>query len=252
MTDEQRHSTLDEVEQELLKRERRAMRRTAFLIVIPAVLAFALIAVAGVRLTRAYSEQAKILDNREKALHDLGATADLLRADNASLRATAQQCDSKFQEQTALLTTLQQDVVAQKRPDVATLKAVDRAVRESPAIQQSIATTIRKSSERRVARVYLQIADEGQREAARGVQDYLLAQGYNAPGIQKVGRKAPKSETQVRYFDPADHPAAARIAELLQSKYGIRATPAHIRINKELPGQLEIWFTQGAFSDVQP
>jgi hypothetical protein len=250
MTDGQQQRGFDT--EQFLARERRVMRRTALLIVIPAILALALIAVAGVRLTRAYAEQKTLAESRAGAIADLGKTVDRLQTDNAALRATVQQCDTKFREQTRLLTELQHNVVSRKTTDVATLRAVDRAVRESPGIQQSIASTIRNSSERRVARVYLQIADEAQRQPARGVQDYLLSQGYNAPGIEKVGRNAPHDFTQVRYFDPEDAKAAARVAELLQSKYGILAKPSHIRINRELPGQLEIWFTPAVFKDSGP
>lgn len=130
------------------------------------------------------------------------------------------------------------------------------AARKRPAApmapEASAAANSPAAPDRRAAPVYLQIADERQRPAARGVQAFLRSQGYNAPGIERVGQKAPKDVTQVRYFDPADVMAAEGVAALLQSRYGIAATPAHISIDQALPGQLEVWFTPGAFNGTRP
>lgn len=252
MTDGQNPLSLEELTRALTARERRIKRRTAFLLFVPAILALALIALVGVRLMRAYAEQKALAESRAHALAWLGKTVDHLQNDNAQLRATIQQCDTKFREQTTLLAELQKNAVSRKTPDPATLKAVALAVNESSGVQQSIAKTVRKSAERRVTRVYLQIADEGQRGPARSVQDYLLSQGYNAPGIEKVGRKAPSDITQVRYFDPGDKNAALGVVGLLQSKFGIPSKVSPTKNDQPLSGQLEIWFTPDALKDLSP
>jgi hypothetical protein len=243
MTDGQHIPSTEELALAYMARERRVKRRTAFLIIVPAILGLALIALA-------YAKQMTLIEKRERSIADLSKTVDRLQNDNAALRATIQECDTKFQGQTRLLSELQRNAVARRTPDLATLRAVDLAVRESPGVQQSIAKTVRESSERRVSRIYLQIADEGQRDPARSVQDYLLSQGYNAPGIEKVGLKAPTDVTQVRYFVPADKNAAVRVVELLQSKYSIRAKSSNTRIRNPVPGQLEIWFTPDALKNL--
>src|SRR5262249_47403655 len=64
-------------------------------------------------------------------------------------------------------------------------------------------------------RAFIQIADESQKKKAEQLQASLAAQGFNVPGIQNVGSRAPKS-AEIRYFHPEDGDAAKQLFETVK------------------------------------
>ncbi len=93
--------------------------------------------------------------------------------------------------------------------------------------------------------VYIQISDEAERPDAVRLQQALAAQGYAAPGVQRVATSP--SEAQLRYYhddqtstDQANT-AAAQIAAILHTpKPQVLVVPGHY---SNLPyGIVEYWF----------
>jgi hypothetical protein len=100
------------------------------------------------------------------------------------------------------------------------------------------------------ARVYIQIASEGQRPAARSLQARLRSENYLAPGIENVGSKAaiPK-EIEVRYYRDEEKDEAVRIINLLKNfnpGLPVKSTPQKIPGNGKgtRPRHYEIWFSR--------
>ena len=65
-------------------------------------------------------------------------------------------------------------------------------------------------------RVYIQIPDNEHRDVADQAQSILRDAGYLAPGIERVGTKAP-SVTELRYFLPAEQSLADTISGQLKA-----------------------------------
>jgi len=91
--------------------------------------------------------------------------------------------------------------------------------------------------------VYIQIANENQREKARAIQSDLIRNGFSAPGIENVGDDVgAKPEipniTEIRYFRDEDQAQVEKIQSILRSN-GItdfRAVETSGAIK-----QIEIW-----------
>jgi hypothetical protein len=96
-------------------------------------------------------------------------------------------------------------------------------------------------------RVYVQIPDNAQRDIAAKAQSILRDAGYLAPGIERVGTKAP-AVTELRYFLPAEQSLADTISGQLKAA-GIDAPSrfvsgfenANIRQH-----HFELWFAKPA------
>ena len=92
-------------------------------------------------------------------------------------------------------------------------------------------------------RVYIQIANEKQREKAGAIQEILKQSGFTVPGIENItGKAIPPGNTNVRYFSDQDQPTAMKIAEILKSNGIEKAYASRISGLKANPGTLEIWF----------
>jgi hypothetical protein len=92
-------------------------------------------------------------------------------------------------------------------------------------------------------RVYIHIADTGQREIAEKAQQAVRDAGQLAPGIENVGSRAP-SRTQLRYFLADEGELAAEIEEELAAA-GVDAPPVLIKgfENANIrPHHFELWF----------
>lgn len=101
--------------------------------------------------------------------------------------------------------------------------------------------------------VYIQIADESQRDGAAKLQRGLNAQPpFRAPGIEKVGAASSPSHAEVRYFYDDDRTAAAALTKSLNDgadKCGLPAAEARVRQFPQFQGRvahgvLEIWYPQ--------
>lgn len=95
-------------------------------------------------------------------------------------------------------------------------------------------------------RVYIHIASEVQRYAAKAILDYLRDAGYDARGIQYVGSWAniPK-QNQVRYVFTEDRSQAERLAQDIQMRtsVGLKVTIEQVKAyQNNSPRHLELWF----------
>jgi len=70
--------------------------------------------------------------------------------------------------------------------------------------------------------VYIQIADEIQREKAKKVQSELRQNGFSAPGIENIKGKATiPSNMEIRYFSDEEKNQAEKIGDVLKNTIGI-------------------------------
>lgn len=91
--------------------------------------------------------------------------------------------------------------------------------------------------------VYVQIAEERQRTAAKQIIQKINGGDFRFPGIELVERRIGK--TQVRYFHKEDETKAQNLAEQLKSA---KIEAATIFTNLKAPDNLlEIWFANDAF-----
>ncbi len=100
--------------------------------------------------------------------------------------------------------------------------------------------------------VYLQIADESDRDAARQRVAALTRNGFSVPGIERVA-KSP-SGVELRYFRRQDADIAALAAKVLADT-GVRAPQTRLLTSYEnrkdvRPCLVEAWFGAGAFDAV--
>jgi hypothetical protein len=97
------------------------------------------------------------------------------------------------------------------------------------------------------ARVFVHIASEVQLAKVKDIVLALQDRGFVVPGVENVSGKAelPKN-TNVRYFNAEDKPAAEAIAELLREKGVAGAYASNVTRYKVKPGSLEVWFSAEA------
>jgi hypothetical protein len=92
-------------------------------------------------------------------------------------------------------------------------------------------------------RVYMHIADEGQRAQAQRCANSLNTKGYPVQGIERVPR-VPEIST-VRYFRPADKASADAVTRILAACLSPDPQSRFIRgFDNVPPGQLEVWISQ--------
>ena len=95
--------------------------------------------------------------------------------------------------------------------------------------------------------VYIQIADEDQRKRGNDLRANLNGGGFNAPGVENVGRKGlyiPGS-TEVRYYGEDDLAGALRlITELKAMNLGLKIKDDPVKVKKGKVGTYEIWFSR--------
>lgn len=103
-------------------------------------------------------------------------------------------------------------------------------------------------------RVYLQSVRGQPDDMARTVQALLQKNGYSVPGIELVAPEKAPSQTQVRFFNSADAPAANAIAGLLKPIVQNSVYPsATANPNGVVPaGQFEVWLAPRATASQQP
>lgn len=94
-------------------------------------------------------------------------------------------------------------------------------------------------------RVYLQIADELDRAAARAVQQQLAAERLLVPGIELVGRKRSPRETDLRYCPDKLGPGVLDGVEALLLEAGVKARRAPLAdkaCSAVRWNHFEVWF----------
>lgn len=140
--------------------------------------------------------------------------------------------------------------IQNKQAEIARLEAnrdqLNDFIRLIPKSQmQSTITGHVAAAQKLPARVYLHIADEGQRKAADAAAARLRAAGFLVPEIENVGRKAPKP-TQLRFFQRGDE----QDAELYQIEKALREGGVEAQRQyvpptsgaRARPRHFEIWF----------
>lgn len=124
----------------------------------------------------------------------------------------------------------------------------DGAFQSASAVAQTnkdLAPTIEKELNAIPARVYIQIANESQRDKAGQIRAKLIEKNFLVPGIENVSGKAevPKN-TNVRFFNEQDRTAAETVVGILHSAGITKAFAYPVSGQKARPGTLEIWFSQ--------
>ncbi|MBS1856405.1 MAG: hypothetical protein JST11_13645 [Acidobacteria bacterium] len=113
--------------------------------------------------------------------------------------------------------------------------------------RNQVETAIRKSAASIRPRVYIQIANEDQRPLAGKATDALKAAGYDVPGIEYVGARAPKGN-QVRFFERSEA-NSRQVQEVLTvlKGIGVEAHDQYISLpaTSTAPRHLEVWFGTG-------
>lgn len=110
---------------------------------------------------------------------------------------------------------------------------------EAPAAP-SAATGAAVNDTRLPPRVFIQIANEEQRRAARILAEQLRSQSLLVPGIENVGAKAPAAP-EVRYFNDEDR-AVAEVTQKSLSEQGLSATKLARVQMRASRGTVEVWF----------
>jgi hypothetical protein len=99
-------------------------------------------------------------------------------------------------------------------------------------------------------RVYLQIADEGQRDKAERLRRLLTDAGYLVPGIERVEARTAPAQAQLRYVYEEDQTELVRLAgNLQQLRAACGAQPEFVRTGplsryrgKVIHNTFELWF----------
>jgi hypothetical protein len=115
----------------------------------------------------------------------------------------------------------------------------------SPSQQKVLTSLVDKL--KKTDRVYLQYAFDSQLPLAKRIQTAIAAAGYTAPGVEKVGAKAP-AHNEVRYFRDVDLTDAQSIANVVKTLVndGVN-TAAFANQNNLVPtGQFELWLAANA------
>jgi hypothetical protein len=126
----------------------------------------------------------------------------------------------------------------EKRKGIATLETL----KNENKITADLATEVISKT---VARLYVHIGNESQREEARQVADGLAKKGYIVAGIQNSGNRVPM-RNELRYFRKDDPTAPKDIVMILNQATGEQwvesYTPGYENSSDIAPGHFEIWF----------
>ena len=121
-----------------------------------------------------------------------------------------------------------------------------------------IRTAIKEKS--RKGRIYIHIANESQREAAKKLQGELENQ-FAVVGIQNVGGRAYIPDTaEVRFFAFPDPPTTKKLADVIVAilrKNGVsKVQPSYVipsdrekRESSDITTHFEIWFARDSFAE---
>ena len=202
-------SNYDDLRRHIENAEKRAHRRTLLATLIPIAAVIALVLVAGSRLIGA---KAKLEE----------ANADLKKT-NAELQTTNEELNAKNAE-------LEQASVERQQ----VIDSLTKQIKQAENTKKPVAPF-----------VYLQIADESQRKAVRGLQTDLITSGYVAPGIENVAKRNAQSpeQTEVRYFRDQDRDTAEGVVKQLAEK-GITAKLVGKHGTAKKP--IEVWLSKDA------
>lgn len=180
-----------------------------------------LTALSGVVVLGALGYSAWQINALDKTLADRRAVAQQLEQDINNKQSQLNDLETRLQEQTAALRYL-----------------------PAPEVKRAL----EKSASAMRPRVYIQIANDGQRSLAAKAADALKAAGYEVPGVESVGTRAPKTTT-VRYFVRSEESRrqAEEVVKVLQG-LGVDARAQLLSIPKASaqPRQIEIWFGSGS------
>ncbi|NJM10505.1 MAG: hypothetical protein HC889_00035 [Synechococcaceae cyanobacterium SM1_2_3] len=90
-------------------------------------------------------------------------------------------------------------------------------------------------------RVYIHIANEGQRKKAEEIQSKFRNKGIIAPNIIMIGEKSP-TQPEVRFFNKEDKETADQINKLVrEAGISVSDSPKRPSLSARL-GHLELWF----------
>ncbi|HEX6861365.1 MAG TPA: hypothetical protein VF414_01035 [Thermoanaerobaculia bacterium] len=135
-------------------------------------------------------------------------------------------------------------------PEFATKLALAVSAAEAPksevkrvAQQVAIESTARAEKASTPARVYVHIREDEDRPHARLIEESLESNGFDVPGIERVGRRSP-SNSQLRYFRRSEEPEANEIVEILTAT-GVAVKPQYISGHEKStairPRHYELW-----------
>jgi predicted nucleic acid-binding protein len=136
---------------------------------------------------------------------------------------------------------------------IALIRAQIYSMPSSTGRTDSIKTLLNKATAQLnniAPRVYIQIADESQRSAAKLLQNELNKRNFIAPGVENVARLNANipDKMEVRYYRDEERGEAAEIIQILKTLnlgQDLNETPVRIPGNGRgtRPRHYEVWFT---------
>ena len=162
----------------------------------------------------------------------------LARRGQASLDASASAgvINTLVLLQSALPGTLQVNRLA-----IAQLLDAAELLGDYTALQAGKVRELLKAAQLRNPVAYIQIANEAQRPIAQALAMRLRAFGYEAPGIELVGDRAPL-RTELRVQGKSDRSYARWVAKVVAEVVGAQTSTSALRNAKPKTDTFEIWF----------
>jgi hypothetical protein len=231
MTRREQVELLERIEAESERNARRA-RALGWSSVALAALALAVLLVAG--------------------YHRLASVREQVELKRAELAAVEQELAAKREE----LAVADDQILHLREWNAAAQRQAQNPERFAAAVQAQIQQQLQTPPERAAPTVYIQIVDESDRVAARGLAARLKDAGYTAPGIELVPRAANLRSNELRYSKRADAEEAKRLEQVLAG-FGLSAvTTKYMERYEEnervRPNQFELWIARGGLGPAEP
>ncbi|HEX9020176.1 MAG TPA: hypothetical protein VF903_02820 [Nitrospirota bacterium] len=135
--------------------------------------------------------------------------------------------------------------IAMNDPDKGVSRGAVQSLKKVAEKNRKLAPSIQKTLSALPKRVYIQIANEGQRERAKSIQIELYKKGLFVPGIEIVGGNAERSDhASILYFDPDDKSTAEMIEKALKSKGVTAVDLSYLPDMRAKAGTVEVWFAE--------
>jgi hypothetical protein len=199
---------------------------SAGITLLGAVLILGSLLVSVLKLNAVHTETAA-------AQKQLDTTLETLKAKTDELNQTSQKLDALQSELSFRQNVYTQLLAKNAIPPATVSTAADNAIRQDPKLGQ--VTPL----------VNIHISREDQRQKAEEVEKKLEAIGYQVPGIEYVGKRAPNT-SQVRYFFQSDSGPQLQKIEDIMKQSGAAAQPQFIGLKQPPPNLrpkvFEIWF----------
>jgi hypothetical protein len=177
-----------------------------------------------------------------------------LKAQVAAQAALLAETSRAIEEKTKLLEEISAKTKARQPLGQPIINKIETEVTDGKIQEQTINAAVQTSKKVLLPRVYLHIANEGQRNLANQIQQYLTEHGFLAPGVQNVAGKAYIPDSiEVRYLrHPEDRDKADAVFRILKDVFHITNCRLSYteRGPRDRPGHIEVWFSRVILRDI--